>query len=72
MEDLEYFLLQKSWQNNSIWVEKIGAQTSNDTNYKLPLLYRSTVDNYNLAICANFSKLRCEHMFKPKLAKLPH
>lgn len=50
--------------------KRLEHRQSNDTNYKLSLLYRNTADNYNLAICAKFFKLRCEHMLKPKLAKL--
>lgn len=51
--------------------KRSGHRWSNNTNYQLPLLY-SLLDNYNLAIRAKFSKLRCEHTFKPKLAKLPN
>lgn len=52
--------------------KRSGHRQSKDTNYKLPLLYRSTADNYNLAKSAKFSELRCEDISKPKLARLPN
>lgn len=45
---------------------------SHDTNHKPPLLSTRAVENNNSTTQAKFSKLRCEHLFKPKLAKLPN
>lgn len=57
-----------TWHNNCIWMEKTGQ--SNNTDYKLPLLYRGVAANDGLAIPVQFSKLGCEPTFKPKLAQL--
>lgn len=74
MEDSGYFFFQftEILANQLFQWTRWRQEQSHDTNHKPPHLYKSAVENNNSTMQAKFSKLRCEHLFKPKLAKLPN